>query len=178
VPLEIIPKQRAAPKPKVSLFEILYYLTLILFLIALLSYFWLGVSYRRSEQKLEEIEAGIAEKETKGVKALEERIIRAKAKIETFASLFKQYKKNTTLFNFLKENCHKKVFFSDVEIDAEENMLKIAGKVESFKVLAEQILIFRGQDFVNSLTLKSINISKEGGIGFDIILFINPQIFK
>ena len=179
MPVEIIPKKRTVvSKPGISPFNILYYLALILLFIAFLSYFWINISYKKSKQELAGIEAAIAEKETKKVKSLEERVLLAKEKIETFTALFRRHKKTTNLFDFLKQNCHKKAFFSRTEIDAEQSIVKLTGKVESLRALAEQILIFREQDLVNNLTLLEVNIGKKGGIDFEIKLSLNSQIFR
>lgn len=176
--IDIIPKQEVKQKFVISPFEILYYLVIILLFVTFLSYFIVEISLKRSEQTLDELKTAISTKETKELKALEADVLRSKQQIDIFSHLFASYKKASSFFNFLKQNCHKQVFFSGINLNIEKDALEITGKAENFKVLGEQMLIFQMQDFIDNVSLMSLSMEREGGIEFGLSFSLDAKIFK
>ena len=176
--IDIIPKQETKQKTAISPFKILYYLVVILLFATFLSYFFIEVSLKGAKQNLEELKIAISAKETKELKELEAGILRSKKQIDIFSSLFASYKKASSFFNFLKQNCHKQVFFSNLDLNIEGCALDIAGKAESFKVLGEQILVFQEQGLINNVSLTSLSMEREGRVKFELSLSLNSGIFK
>lgn len=176
--IDIIPKEETKQKVVISPFKILYYLVIFLLFATFLSYFIIEISLRKSEQNLAELKTAIFAKETKESKAIEADVLRSKQQIDIFSSLFTSYKKASKIFNFLKQNCHKQVFFSGIDLDTEKGALNITGKAENFKVLGEQMLIFQMQDFIDNVSLTSLSMEREGGIKFQLLLSLDAKIFQ
>jgi Tfp pilus assembly protein PilN len=149
-----------------------------LFLLIVAGYFGLVFFSRSSQEKLKEIEEIIVQKETPEIMALEKEILKAKEKTEIFAVLLDSHRRTSNFFNFLKENCHKEVFFSKLELDVEGSRATLWGIAKNFQALGEQMLIFREQDLVRSVELTDISLEKEGGVGFKLILLFDTGILK
>lgn len=176
--IDIIPKPGAIAKREVSYSQVLSYVLIILLLFAFLGYFSLNVMVKKSQQKLEEVKSAVSKTETKEVQELEDKIIRAKEKIGLFSKLLDSRKKSSNFFNFLKENCHSKASFSELKLDLERGEVVISGQAESFRVLGEQMLIFKNSELIQSVNLSTVSIEREGGIGFELNLSLDPRIFK
>jgi len=143
-----------------------------------LSYFALGRFNKSSQKELEELRAAISEKRTPRTKELEEEVLSSKKKIDIFSTLLDSHKKSSGFFKFLKETCHKKISFSKVDLDIEEAKVELSGKAESFRVLGEQVLILKKENLIQNLSLSKVSLGREGGIEFDLVLFLNPKVFK
>jgi len=178
VAIEIIPKPKTEAGIKTSLFKVLYYLTILLFLLIVAGYFGLIFLSKSSRERLQRIEEMIAQKETPETAALEEEILKAKEKTEIFAVLLNSHRRTSNLFNFLKENCHREVFFSKVDFDIEGSRITLWGIAKSFQALGEQILIFKEQNLIRKVELANISLQKEGGVGFKLILIFDASILK
>jgi len=178
--IEIIPKPKIKGKPKIEIapLDLLYYLVIFLLCLTFLSYLGMLFLSQSLQKELADLKTAIAQKESKEAKLLEQRILNTKEKIDTFFTLFSSYKKSTALFNFLKENCHKKVFFSKVDLNVPENKLLLSGRAESFRALQEQMLIFQKEALVKDALLTDISIGEEGGVDFNLTLIFDPKVFK
>jgi len=176
--IEIIPKPKVKPKLKISLIEILYYFSVALLFLALLSYFGLEYLIAKSQTKLEELKTKILEKETIETRSLEQDILNKKKKIDLFADLINSHKRSSHFFEFLKGICHKKAFFSKITLDVSKSGAEISGQTENFEALGEQLLIFQKEKLIKDSNLTKISIGKEGEIEFDLVLSLDPEIFK
>jgi len=178
VAIEIIPKPREKKGISFSIVNILYYLVIFSVFFALLAY--IGIIYfsGSAEKRLEELKAELIKKETKQVKLFEEEIFNTKQKIDIFANLLDSYKKSSAFFDFLKQNCHKKVFFSETSLDLDAGQVRFIGKAEGFRTLGEQMLIFKQKESVKNVSLSQVSLEKEGGVSFELSLSFNPEAFK
>ena len=177
--IEIIPKTKTK---KVSFLGILFYFSLLLLLVFLISYFALNVYQKRLEQEITNIKKDL--EKTPDEKALEEEIFGSEKnvgyqqKIKDFGVLFNAHKLPVNLFNFLEENTHPKVWFSKFNLDLEKNLLDTSGYADNFEVLGQQALIFKRQDFIKNINLSGASLAKDGKVNFDLQLTIDPKIFK
>ena len=179
MPVDIIPQSMGAKKrAKISVVDILYYLTIIFLVFSFLAYIGLIFLYRSSETKLNELTTAIQEKETPQAHTLETKILEAKQRIEVFANLISNHCQSSNLFSFLAQKCHQQAFFSDLKLNLKKQELVLGGKTESFKSLAEQMLILSKEEMIKDLSLNDANIGKEGNIEFELLLNLNPLIFK
>lgn len=176
--IEIVPKPKLRAKAGISLFDALYYLVIFLLIVTFLSYFVLNFLSQSVQKELKEIETAISQKQTKEIKMLEERVLASGDKIDVFSVLLNFHTRTSTFFNFLREHCHKKVFFSKIDLDVEESEVLLSGTAESFRALGEQTLIFKKQYLVKNVFLSAASMGREGGIEFELTLFLDPNIFK
>lgn len=177
--IEIIPKERKRSAFESKPFNILYFLSLSLLVLSIGSYIAMFFFLKSYSKKLEEVKNSISQAESKEVKELESGLLEAKDKIDVFADVFASYQKTSGLFGFLKESCHEKVFFYDTDISPDSLKVEISGRAETFKILGEQILIFKEKkEIVRDLLLSSISIAQEGGINFKLTLNLYPKVFE
>jgi len=177
--IEIIPKTKTK---KVSFLGIVFYFSLLLLLVFLISYFALNVYQKRLESELTNIKKDL--EKTPDEKALEEEIFGSEKnvgyqqKIKDFSVLLNAHKLPVNFFNFLEENTHPKVWFSKFNLDLEKNLLDTSGYADNFEVLGQQALIFKRQDFIKNINLSGASLAKDGKVNFDLQLTIDPKIFK
>ena len=174
--IEIVPKAEIKPVPWQNL---LLYFFIFLFLVSVISYLALDYYFiKKAEQKLQELEMKIAEAKTPQQIALEEEILDYREKIEDFSSLLLNHKKNSNFFNSFEKIIHPRIFFSELDLNTKLNQVKLSGRAESFRVLGEQLLIFREAEFIENLSLSNLGIGEEGEIKFTFNLQFDPNLFK
>jgi Tfp pilus assembly protein PilN len=173
--IEVVPKR----KIKAPVWQD-YFLYFIIFLLifTIISYFVLDHFFKKSEQKLKEVEKKIEETKSPEKRALEDYLKSLKEKIDDFTPLILSHRKSSNLFDFLEKNTHPKVFFTKLDFDAKANHIKISGKTDDFLTLGQQLLIFRKSEFVQNLKLSEIKISKEGKVEFSFDFSLNPKLFN
>lgn len=121
---------------------------------------------------------------TEKERALEEEIfgseekIGYQEKIKDFAVLLNSHKLPVNFLNFLERNTHPKVWFSNLNLNLEKNVLDISGYAENFGVLGQQTTIFKNQDFIKNINLSWASLDKEGKVNFNLQLTLDPKIFK
>ena len=177
--IEISPKTKTK---KLSLLGVLFYSGLVLLLAFLISYFVLSFYQKRMNDELSSIKKSL--QETSEEKALEEEIfgsektIGYQQKIKDFGVLLAAHRLPVNFFNFLEENMHPKVWFSDFDLDLDKNLVSMSGVADSFEILGQQALIFEEQEVVKNINLSKVSLAKDGKVEFDLQLTIDPKVFK
>ena len=173
--IEIIPKKEA----KVSAWQnyLLYFIIVLLFF-SILGYFGLRHLIKNSEQKLTDLTAEVEKAKSSERKTLEEGLKSLSAKIDDFTPLLLSHQKSSNFFNFLEENSHPKVFFTELNLDTKGNLVKLSGQTEDFLTLGQQLLIFQKSEFVQNLKLSKVEISREGKVEFTFDFSLNPKLFN
>lgn len=173
--VEIIPK----PEEKIPIWQnILFYLSLLLLLGAVVSYFLLNVYIEESKITVENLKEAISREKTAEERIIEEEILGYQEKIGNFVQLVSKHLFPSRIFEFIEKNTHPEVWFSAVEINSESGQIKLVGQTENFITLAQQIQIFREKTKednpkVKDFYLTNINIGKEGKVNFNLNLNLN-----
>jgi len=173
--MEIIPKP--SKKPSFWL-NILFYCSISLFLILIAFYFVLGHLSKNLEMEVQSLERTLALGKTPLEIALEQEVFASQRKINDFSRLVEGRVSATNFFDFLEGICHPKVWFSKINLEPGIAQAKVSGRAESFSVLSQQLLIFKEERLIKKTDLDQIKISKEGGVDFEIELFLSPSVFK
>lgn len=174
--IEIIPKEEIKPSPWQ---KILLYIVVFLLLLSIAGYFLLDYYFiEKANQEIQDLETKISEAKTPQQIALEEELKSYQKKIDDFSSLFAKHKKGSNFFDFLEKNTHPKVYFSELSLNIKGNQVNLSGQTESFKILGEQLLIFRNADLIQDLKLSKVGSSEEGKIEFTFIFSLKPQLFQ
>ena len=172
--IEIIPR----PAKKLPLWQnLLFYFSIILLLITILSYFILGHFLKKSEKALQDLELTLARGKTIAELSLEKEVLSWQKKIEDFSKLIREHTLASNFFLFLEKNCHPKTFFSKVNLKPGANEAVLSGQAENFSVLAQQISILKSKKEIKDLNLSSIIIGKEGKVDFTLNLLLDPTLF-
>jgi len=173
--IEIIPK----PAKKLPLWQdILFYLSIALLLVTILSYFILAHFLKNSEKVLQDLEQRLAREKTAEELSLEKEVISWQKKTEDFKKLIKEHILASNFFHFLEESCHPKVFFSKIDLSPLKGEAILFGQTENFSTLEQQISILKLKKEIKDLNLSSVSIGKEGKVDFTLNLSLDPQLFK
>lgn len=173
--IEIIPK----PKIEVPAREdILFVLSLVLLILSLGAFFGLNYYQKKNSKTLRDLEEILTREKTKEEITLEQKVLEIKEKIEKISLLLPSHKKSSNFFSFLERVTHPKVFFGDLELKPEKGRVELQGKAEDFRILGQQLSIFKKEELIENTNLLRASIGEEGGIEFSINLSLKSEIFK
>jgi len=173
----IIPK----PAPKVPLWQQIAFYSAIILLIAVIgSYFGLEYLEKKASEKIENLEVQIANVKTEEEMALRRELFRKEQNINDFIVILNKHEAHSALFLFLERICHPKVQFLGVGFSTEKTgpRVEIPANAESYEVVHQQLMILKDESLIKGFQLGGINIGKDGKIGFNLLLSLDPEIFK
>jgi len=175
--IEIIPKPKAKKK-KLKLVDLSYYASALL-LIGLL-FLYIGFYFWQAslDKKLEVLSNTIRENRVPKNQALEKKIFAFKQKLDVFETLLTTREKSSQFFEFFKSLCQERVFYPNFKLSMDGSSIRLAGQTESLDVLREQIFIFEQEELIDEVDLSRVLIVGHGGIGFELVLSLAPNIFK
>jgi len=176
--IEIVPKPKKKTKSRIALFSIFYFFVIFVLLTVIVSYFAFYFFEIRLQTRLEELESLIVEARTKETRELEEKVLALGQKINAFGSLLESRQRTTNFFSFLSGVCHQKVFFQQMELDVENSKAEFLGQTQDFTTLKEQISILKNEELIEKTALSRVFIAEQGGVGFELTLFLSNQAFK
>ena len=174
--IEVIPKKPQSPT--FSSANFLFYLSLILLLIAVLVLSTVYLLKNKSSRLLEDVKTQIAEKETAVKKTQEAQVLLAQKRINDFLFLLDSRRSNSQFFNSFQTFTHPQVYFNKVDLKIEQGKISLSGIAENPTVLGQQILLFDKVEYIQGINLAEVSISKEGKIEFDLELTFLSEKFR
>lgn len=174
--IEIIPKKAEAKT--LTLINILFYFSLILLIIILLSSLLLFLFQKSFNNTLQDVKINIAAIGTPEEMVLEGRIFSIQKKINNFAALLDLRQSNLKFFTNLEKITHPKIFFSKVSLQIKEGRISLSGAAENFEALGQQLLIFKKEDYIGSVSLSKASMGENGKIEFVFGLSFAAEKFK
>jgi hypothetical protein len=172
---ELIPKEKLKTP---SFVKSLFYLSLALLIILGGVYLGMRIKVSSFKSQIEETKVNVARIKTEGDKETERQVLGYQKKIKDFSGLFSEHKIVSSFLEFLRDSTHLKVSFSGLSLNTKTANVLLWGETEDFKTLGEQILYFKGSEFIKGLDLSNLSLGKEGEVQFNISLFLDPKIFK
>ncbi|MFH1643243.1 MAG: hypothetical protein ABH967_01235 [Patescibacteria group bacterium] len=173
--MEIIPRQI---KKSSANQDILFYVSISLLVVIILSQLILGFLVNKSENILEELEITLAEKKTGEEKDKEDLVFNTQKKIRDFPIIISRHIYPSKVFRFFEELCHPDVWFSGVKASLSDNSINIFGNASNFSVLDQQLIIFQEDPLIIETHLSDLNINKKGGVSFNFNLAFDSQAIK
>jgi len=173
--VEIIPR-KAVELP--LWLKILFYVLISLLIIVFLSYFILGHFQKKSLTEIQNLEAEISREKTPQKIALEEEILGYQKKIGDFGLILNHRLIPSKFFDFLEENIHPKVWFSQISLSPEAGLAVVSGHAETFPALGQQIQILKRETTLKNIDLAKISLGKKGEIEFTLDLSFDVNFFK
>lgn len=174
--IEFIPKPEVEELPAED--KLPLYLSIIFLIISVIIFLFLNSSVKDSRKKLQNLEAKIDSHFTVQIKEKELMVSGWQQKIKDYNLIFGLHKKSSAVFALLEKITHSKVWFSNIRINPEKQILETKGRVHNFRALAEQILIWEQEEMVEKTELSKVNLSKEGDIEFEMKIFLKSKIFE
>ena len=173
--VEIIPRKAVSLSRWVN---ILFYFSLTLLVFCIAYFFILGNSIKKSQKALTDFKDSLLSGKTSERISLEKEVLKYQKKTEDFSKIAGEHLETSKVFDLLQKNSHPKVWFSQFNLDSKGNQIDLSGETQSFESLGQQFLIFQGEDFIESVNLEKVSISKEGKIGFSLSLSLTPNFLN
>jgi hypothetical protein len=173
--VEIIPRpiEQTAQWQKVLLYLLIFFV-----IIFIVSYFLLANLEERSSIYNQELEIKITQGRTAQRISLEEESFEQKKKIETIYPFLEAHTLSSKFFEFLESKTHPRIFFSRLNLDTEKARAILTGATDSFSTLDQQLLVFNQDSLVEDLLLTTANLNKQGGVDFNLEIFLNKNFFQ
>lgn len=183
--IEIVPK----PPEKIPFWQnILFYLSLILFLGTIFTYFILVRFEKRTQDEIQKLDAKIAEIRTPEQISLENELRSKQKKIDDFSRIFKERKFPLKFLDFAEGSfsetkkfaslIHPQVQILNFSLNLKEGKLEISGITENYITLEQQLIIFQKEPLIKEVNLSNFSPGKEGKVNFAFSLTFDPSIFK
>lgn len=173
--VEIIPKPKAKTPPW---FNILFYFSIGLLIIAILSFFILNQFQKKATFNLQNLDELLKNTKTQERINLEKELINYQKKTDDFSYLVKNHNLTSKLFDFLENITHPAVYFSSLSFNSENGIVVLRGGTENFQTLGQQLLIFKTEPLIKEVNLSEVSIGREGKINFTFTLSLLSEIFK
>lgn len=171
----IIPK----PIKKISkLYEFSPYITFGLVIAVVLAYVVLSYLGNKASKQVAVLEDKIAQVGTQDEKVMETQVLFQQRQIDDFVKLFANHQKSSSLFKFLEENSHPKIWFNKLELSSKDSQAVLSGETPNFGTLAQQIAIFQKDALVKNIEISDLSLGKNGRANFTFSLLLDPKIFK
>jgi len=182
MPIQIIPKEAA----KLPLWQnILFYFSIGLALSVLAAY---GVLYHFTQKATEDaknIDTSIQQGKTPQMLSLENQVKSYRDMVNNFSSLINNHEFSSNFFgNFeqktgiLEKLTHPKVSFSGMDFNADGNSVSLSGLTDDFKIIGQQIALFKSERMINSVILSKVEKNKDGKIEFTLEIRFSPELLK
>ena len=158
--------------------KILLYFLIFLVISLTTAYVFLISLEKQAQASLEVVEQQIFEQKTTEMGSLESTIQAYKKEVDDFTPYLNNHILITKFFDFLEENTHPNIYFSQMGLKSLSANVSLSGKADSFLTLGQQLMIFNNSPLVKSVSLSNISLSEEGSIIFSIGLSLDPILFK
>ena len=141
--------------------KILLYFLVFLVISLTTGYVFLISLEKQAQASLEVVEQQIFEQKTTGMGSLESTVQAYKKEVDYFAPYLNNHIIITSFFNFLEENTHPNVYFSQMGVQSLSSNVSLSGKADSFLTLGQQLMIFNNNPLTKSVSLSNISLSEE-----------------
>ena len=169
------------PKPikKISKNQKILLYFLVFSVISLtMAYVFLISLEKQAQASLEAVEQQIFEQKTTEMANLESTIKAYKIEVDDFAPYLGNHILITKFFDFLEENIHPRIYFSQMSLKSSSANVSLSGMADSFLSLGQQLMIFNSNSIVKNVSLSNISLSEEGSIVFHLSISLDPNLFK
>jgi len=158
--------------------NILFYLSLVLLVASLISFFVLNYSLEKSSQAFKDLEETLVGERTSERITLEKQLISQEKRINDFSKLIEQHFLPSKFFSFLERVSYPRIYFSDLILNTQQASVILSGSTDSFSSLGQQVLILEREELIKDISLSKVSISKEGKVILNLDLSLDPRLFK
>lgn len=82
------------------------------------------------------------------------------------------------IFSVLEDLVLPEVFFSSFTSNVSEALVNVHVIAKNYKILAEQMIVFKESLRIEDVEFSSINLEDEGGASADFNIYLNPDLLK
>jgi cell division protein FtsL len=173
--MEIVPK----PPKRVPIFEkILFFLSFSLFILVILSFFFLLFSVGRLNSKKSELEEKISELKTPEIKEMEKELSALEKRFLKIEDLLNNHLFISHFFPFLESKILKNVTLDSLRFNVLKREIKISGVADNFPTLSKQYSIFKEDSRIENPEISKVSIGPEGKVNFEILFSFKEEVIK
>ena len=173
--VNLIPKR----KKKISKNQKILLYSLVFVLISLtVSYIMLMSFKNKAQAELVSLEEQIEAQKTTELSELEDIVQSYKIKVDQFGEYLNSHVILTEVFDFIEDNTHPHVFFSQFSLSSLSYTVNLSGQADSFLSLGQQLIIFNNSEQINGVSLSNISLSETGDILFNVRLTLDQALFR
>lgn len=122
------------------------------------------------KETLGEKDQQLAQQKTQEQRDAEQEVLKYQRKVNDFTRLSAEQKTTIPFLEFLEQNVHQQVSLSDGSVDLSTNTMQLAGQAPSFRVVQEQLLVFRSRtDVLRQFEFSDLRAG-DGGVAFGLTL--------
>lgn len=175
MPVQLIPKQE---EKEPILPNVLLYLSIIILIVAISSYFVLKNFLQKTENNIQSVKNQITQLNSSPQNNLKEEVLNDQKKINDFASLLNSQKYTSQVFPFIEKLTLPNVTFSSFDLKVSKNEVSVSGFADSFQTLGQQLLAFQNDPLVKSVALSGVSLGTKSGVPFTFDLILDPKVFQ
>lgn len=169
------------PKPAKKITKnqkILLYFLVFLVISLTVAYVLLISMKKEANARITELENQIEAQKTEDFAEIEETVKEYKSRVDEFTPFLEGHNILTKFFEFIEDNTHPRVYFSQLSLTANSSSVNLAGEADSFLSLGQQLIIFNKNDLVDGVSLSNISLSDQGGVLFSLRLILDNSLFR
>ena len=174
--LKIIPEQKAEAPRWVN-----YVLFFFVFLFLALATFSLILRSQNNSLEAEKLslvsQIQAIELDPENI-ASEKELNSVSKKLKDFTEIYENQNLSSKFFDFLREVCHPRVYFTSMDLSLDSFSVILMGKTESFQFLGEQLLVLNRREDVEGVEVSGINLEKEGQVSFVLNFLFGKEILR
>ncbi len=161
------------PKAGVILTASIIFLTLSLLI-------WGGLWWYQNSivQKTTLVTSRIDELQAQRDVEIEKVLIELDKSIKNLDEVLKDRIYPVNIFNVLEDLVLPEVFFSSFSSDVSEATVSTHVIAQNYKILAEQMIVFKESSRIENVEFNSINLGDEGNASADFIISLDPGLLK
>jgi len=163
---------------KSVIIDIGFSISLILLLLTVSSYFLLDYFSKKELANLNNLKATLAGLRSPENIALEQKLASYQAKISDFSEISSKFYNTPKLFELFEKVTHPKVWFTQAKLNLKESKVELAGVVDTFFSLGQQMLTLKANASLSDINLSGVVIGEKREIKFVVSFSFDPEIIK
>ena len=171
--VQVIPKQFHQEKSKIG--QVLALLSLVLIGLVLAGYFILKSQTAKMNSSLKDVNDQLSNVQTQKDINLKNEIFEYQRKIKDINFLLSKRKRAGDFLNFLSSFVHPNLYFTELSLDMDKGEANLEGISSDFPAIAQQVDIFKKQEFIQKVELMDVSLEEENGVKFTLELSLFPE---
>ncbi|HDH31156.1 MAG TPA: hypothetical protein ENH26_00025 [Candidatus Wolfebacteria bacterium] len=174
----LLEKELKTEKLSVGLPWKILLLAVILFGFTIFIYLSMIIGYRPYlNSQLSKVSQGISVFDERVDKEQQKNLTEFYSQLTNIQKLFNSHILASNIFDLLEENTHQGVYFVSMNLSAQENEARLKGLASSYRILSEQLELFRLNPKIEQVFLNNSKI-KDGDIGFTIDIVLKSRVLS
>jgi hypothetical protein len=156
--------------------SILFYLSILILIFSIFSYFILFGLEKEAETVIKKVEKKLEEKKQEEIISLEKKVQEWEKKIKSFNLLLQNHSFPSQFFPFFQEKILPKIFIKKFSLDLKDLKVEATGETNEFDILGQQIMVFEKEPRISNLEIGDFNLTSDQKIEFKLKFNFDKEI--